>query len=593
MRLLALDIETESDSVHPATDWRYAKLRGMGYYGIDGKESGWVKPEAVKDFLISESRKDTKFAFHYGKYDQKVLMRVTGMWVESFIDTHLAAGLLPDRPAKLKLDTIAVHYGVAACSWKESDLLEDTTAVPDATLSQYCLVDCRYTYELARTLYNKLKEVQSLDFFLNTLMVFANSLVKVEYTGINLDLNVLNTLRASTLKENMDLFVELETNFKAYTDEYEQKLLDDKIASLKKPPTPAQIEKYKHKFRFNFNSTDQLLWLLTNKLGVACKDRKNKLSTSKETLEKYADSHPALQKILNYRSGTSTVSQFHTLEEAAGWDSRIHTSFNLDIARTGRLSSSDPNIQNVKRGAARTMFVASPGYKLVVVDYAQIEPRVVAHLSRDETLIDAFHSSQDFYSVIIKGMLNLDESPEEIKANTVLRSLGKTVGLAVLYGIGPAKLAFMLTKAAGKQYSYQQAHACIETFYKNFKGLAEFRRKVMAYYAKHKALVNMFGRPVYMDAADVEHKAINAIVQGSASDLNCIANLKYLPELVKENGLDARLVHLVHDECIWEVRDDAQQKVFLGCVHDAMVKKFDLRVPLAIEPKIGDSWGVK
>lgn len=593
MRLLALDIETESDGLNPATDWRYAKLRGLGYYGIDGTEQGWLTPAECRAFIEAEIHKGTKFAFHYGKYDQKVLHRTLGIFVESYFDTHLAAGILQDRPAKLKLDSIATHYGVAPVSWKETDILEDTSAIDDHTLAEYCMVDCKYTYRLARTLYGKLKDEDSLSFFLDTLMVFANGLTKVELQGIAIDLPELQSQRNRTLAHSQVLLKELETTFKDFIDEYERTLLQEKLSSLKKAPSPAQIEKYKTKFKFNFNSSDQLLWLLKDKLGIECKDRKDKYSTSKEVLEKYSEEHPLLKDILEYRSTVSTVSQYNTLELASLYDNKIHTSFNLDIARTGRLSSSDPNLQNVRRGDARKIFKAEEGYKLVVVDYAQIEPRVVAHLSRDESLINAFKTEKDFYSVIIKGMLNLSKSVEEIKVDPVLRPLGKVIGLAVLYGIGPAKLAFNLSKGSGTRYTYQQAHACIETFYSNFPGLADFRKKVMAYYAKHKKLVNMFGRPLYMEASEVEHKAINAVVQGSASDLNCIANLKNIPNYLRDTQIDATLIHLVHDECIWQVKSEHVAE-FLPIVEKGMVSDFDnLRVGLKVEPKVGATWGIK
>jgi DNA polymerase-1 len=183
-------------------------------------------------------------------------------------------------------------------------------------------------------------------------------------------------------------------------------------------------------------------------------------------------------------------------------------------------------------------------------------------------------------------------SVEEIKHHPVYRPLGKTVGLAILYGIGPAKLAQMLSSVGDKTYTYQEAHRCIETFYRNFPGLEDFRRRVQKYYTKNKRLVNMFGRPVYMEAAEVEHKAVNAVIQGSASDLNCIANLKNIPERLLSSGIDAKLLHLVHDECIWAVRP-AHITEFQNIVTQGMVDAFTLRVPLVIEPKVGTSWGIK
>lgn len=588
----ALDIETNG------LDWQdpNVALRGLGWYGVN--ECGEVSEgyltnlEDIRHFLQTGPMFSARFVGHNSKFDARFLYARTGILIDFSFDTMLAAMLLPDRPRSLKLDRVAVAYGAAPASWKE-DFVKDNTTVPDEILKEYCLTDCRYTFNLFKILASKIKQNQLVKFFKNFLMPLNNALVRLELNGF-----VLNKDRAQQYIITLDNDIQqalnhLRTNNEEYIKQIENKKLNELLAKRKTKPTPVQLKKLKARCAFNFNSSDQLAELLTLKKLPVPKVR-GSISLSKATLSTYLGTDPIYQEIVHYRAILSVREQVLKWLAAASRDGRVHTTYTLNVASTGRLSSKEPNIQNIQRGKARELFTAPDGYTMVIVDYAQIEPRVAAHLSGDKHLLEIFDREEDFYSGVIKALLGLPYSINDIHKNRPdLRRIGKVVGLAILYGIGPGKLSKLLTKAKGSKVSYTYSMQCVERFYDAFPGLQKFKRNLIVNYDKNKRLYNIFGRPVDLDPDEVDHKAANAVIQSSASDLTCYAGLIKMPELIRDCKLAAKPAHIIHDEVVYYVKNEDVEQ-FKTLIPKAFIDPFKgWKVKLKAEVKTGDSWAVK
>lgn len=582
-------IDVETDGLNE----RESRLIGVGYYSRQAGEEGFLtEPEQIRAFF--EAHKDDRLVYHHGSFDIKCLARPLGYLPTEnwWFDTRLGASLLPDRPGKLSLEHCAGKY-LNIPPWKEEDFLDTIGEQAVEDVKEYCLKDCKVTYDLAGEEYSRLKATGVLPFMLETYMPIARMCVRAEWTGCAVDRPRLETLIAETLKKSADLEAALRTEYQPVIDEYEGRQLAEYIDGCKRKPTEAQIEKKKKTFAFNFCSATQVKWLLVEKFKIPCVGLQQKVSTGKDVLALYQDKHPIIAKILELRHLKKLADDFVKWWSLSAKDGRIYAHYNLDIARTGRLSSSDPlNLQNVPKGEPRTLFIAPPGHTLAILDYAQIEPRNLAHISQDPILIAAFESGDDFYSVLAKETLGLQEAPNEIKVKyKEIRDLFKTVGLAILYGIGPAKLAGYLSRGLHKVYSYRQASAVIERLLGRLQGVAKLRQRIADYHAVNGRLFNVFGRPLYLTEDELFHKGINTIVQSSASDLNCIGHLK-LTRALQEAQLPARLCLLVHDEGVYEV-PLGREAEFEKLAIEACQESFHFRVKTPVEIKFGPNWGSK
>lgn len=226
--------------------------------------------------------------------------------------------------------------------------------------------------------------------------------------------------------------------------------------------------------------------------------------------------------------------------------------------------------------------------KLVIADFGQAEPRVLAHYAKDQRLIDLFNAGQDFYSLLIKDLLDLPESLEEIKVGPQ-RAKGKLAGLSLFYGIGPDKLSRYLgtsyIDAANKHSAFQQKYLSINIL----------RKQLSGEYSKKGFITSFVGRPIFLKATEFNHKCVNYLVQSTASDLCCEAQIHLKKDLIKHN-IDAKLRLIVHDEVVYDVDEkdiDLFKKLLQYNMCDLLVEKYKLLVPLEIEVFVGDSWYAK
>lgn len=346
--------------------------------------------------------------------------------------------------------------------------------------------------------------------------------------------------------------------------------------------------------KFNINSPKQLGEILFVKLGLpGGKKTKTGYSTSAEVLEKLAPEHPVIDKILEYRQLTKLNSTYAKgLVSCIREDGRIHSTFEQTVTATGRLSSTDPNLQNIPirmelGRLIRKVFVPEEGCVYVDADYSQIELRVLAHLSGDATLIQAYHEDDDIHRITASQVFHV--KPQEVTSE--LRRRAKAVNFGIVYGIS----AFGLSRDL--HISRQEAGEYREQYFKTYPGVKEFMDR-MVQEAKEKGRVStMFGRirPIpelsssnHMQREFGKRVAMNSPVQGAAADIIKIAMVRVY-ERLQEEGLKARLILQVHDELLIEAPEEEKEAV-CRILEEEMQGAAKLAVPLEIDMHIGKDW---
>ena len=345
---------------------------------------------------------------------------------------------------------------------------------------------------------------------------------------------------------------------------------------------------------FNINSPKQLGEVLFEELMLPSgKKTKSGWSTNADVLEKLRDKHPIIGEILEYRMLTKLKSTYADgLLKVIAPDGRIHTNFQMTVTATGRLSSTEPNLQNIpvrrKLGAQiRKMFVASPGKVLVDADYSQIELRLLAHISGDTAMQEAFLSGEDFHTVTASRVFGvpLDE------VTPALRSRAKAVNFGIVYGIS----AFSLAQDIGVYPS--EAKAYMDAYLDKYHGVRDYMKSIVEKAKADGYVDTLFSRRRYLPELKSsnfnvrsfgERVALNMPIQGTAADIIKIAMVNVHRRLAEE-GLEAKLILQVHDELIVECPDSEAERVKEILTRE-MENAAALSVPLTVDAHIGHSW---
>jgi len=345
---------------------------------------------------------------------------------------------------------------------------------------------------------------------------------------------------------------------------------------------------------FNILSPKQLGTVLFEELMLpAGKKTKTGWSTNADVLERLRDKHAIVQKVLDYRTLTKLKSTYADgLLRVIGPDGRIHTSFQMTVTATGRLSSTEPNLQNIpvrrELGAQiRTMFAAPEGSVLVDADYSQIELRLLAHISGDEAMQQAFLSGEDFHAVTASQVFNvpLDE------VTHTMRSRAKAVNFGIVYGIS----AFSLAQDIGVRPA--EAKAYMEAYLNRFTGVRGYMHDVVEQAKADGCVRTLWNRkrdlPELKSAnfntrAFGERVALNMPIQGTAADIIKLAMVRVRERLIAE-GLSGRLVLQVHDELIVECPEEEAERT-AELLREEMEQVMTLSVPLTVEAKYGQTW---
>lgn len=346
---------------------------------------------------------------------------------------------------------------------------------------------------------------------------------------------------------------------------------------------------------FNINSPKQLGVILFEKLGLkAVKKTKTGYSTNAEVLEKLLGEHEIIEKILNFRQLSKLKSTYGdgllaVIDEKTG---RVYSKFNQTVTVTGRISSTEPNLQNIPVRTElgrelRKMFVAKEGCVLVDADYSQIELRVLAHISGDGHLIEAFKNNEDIHTATASSVFGIPQS----EVTDLMRSRAKTVNFGIVYGMGD----FSLAKDLG--ISVKEAREYIDNYFAKYSKVREYMNHIIESTKETGYVSTMFGRrrvipeinsSNFMVRSSGERMARNTPIQGSAADIIKMAMVSVYKE-IRNRNLKSRLILQVHDELIIETALDEEQEV-RQLLEECMVNAARMSVPLVAETKSGKSW---
>ena len=346
---------------------------------------------------------------------------------------------------------------------------------------------------------------------------------------------------------------------------------------------------------FNLGSPKQIQAILFDKLGipVISKTPKGQPSTAEPVLQELAEDY-ALPKLILETRGLAKLKSTYTdkLPEMINPKTgRVHTSYHQAVAATGRLSSTEPNLQNIpirseEGRRIRQAFIAESGYKVVAADYSQIELRIMAHLSGDEGLLKAFAAGEDIHRATASEVF---ANGKEVTSEQ--RRSAKAINFGLIYGMSAFGLAKQLGVSRGEAQSY------IDLYFSRYPGVKDYMDKTRELARDQGFVETVFGRRLYLHEINAsnamrrqyaERTAINAPMQGTAADIIKRAMIT-LDEIILQQQLDIKMIMQVHDELVFEIREDILEDS-MGIVRDTMVDAATLSIPLVVDIGVGDDW---
>lgn len=502
------------------------------------------------------------------KYDLQILHRA-GFEIEPIsFDTMLASYVINPTARPHSLDGLAMkHFQYQMQSIKEligSGKTQRTFAeVPVKQAVHYAAEDADYTWRLRKLLAPKIEETETHRIYYDIELPLIRVLSDMEETGVRVDEAYL-----AQLSESMDVRLE---------------------ALRKEIYLVARGE-------FNINSTQQLSHILFEKLMLPTKGKtakKTGFSTDQSVLEELAKLHPFPKLVLDYRHLTKLQSTYvnaigKLINPSTG---RVHTSFNQTIAATGRLSSTNPNLQNIPirteegRQIRMAFIPRDKNYVLLAADYSQIELRLMAHVTGDKSFIEAFMKGEDIHRRTAAEVF--DVSLDQVDDDQ--RRVAKTANFAVIYGV----TAFGLSQQT--EMNVSEAQAFIDTYFERYPGITKYMEATKQFARDNGYVVTMYGRRRYLPEINdsnrqrrqfAERTAINSPIQGAAADIIKMAMINIQKEM---RGLKSKMILQVHDELVFDVHQGELDQVIV-IVRDGMEKAVKLKVPLVVDIGSGKNW---
>jgi len=573
MKQSAVCFDTETTSLNPLI----AELVGIAFSWETGKgfyvpfpeerENAQELIEQLRPFF--EAEQIEKIGQNL-KYDIKVLHKYNVSVKGSLFDTMLAHYLInPDM--RHNMDVLAETYlnytpvSITELIGKKGKNQLSMREVSLERQTEYAVEDADITFQLAKQFAKELKEANTEGLFKNIEIPLVNVLAAMELEGINLDKEFLHSLSKDLENDIKDLEV------KIYKEAGEE---------------------------FNIASPKQLGDILFNKLKLVDKPKKTKTgqySTSEDVLSYLAKDHEIIKDVLNYRGLAKLKSTYidalpEQVEESTG---RVHTDYMQTVAATGRLSSNNPNLQNIpirtERGRqVRKAFIPrDDNYILLAADYSQIELRIIASLSEETTMIEAFKNGEDIHASTASKVFNvpLNEVTRDQRSNA------KTVNFGIIYGVS----AFGLSNQT--ELSRTEAKELIDTYYKTYPKLRNYISDQIDFAREHGYVQTVLGRRRYLKDINgsnaivrgaAERNAVNAPIQGSAADIIKIAMINIHRKL-KEGNFKTKMLLQVHDELVFDVFKP-ELKDLQVMIRTEMENAYELLVPLDVELGIGENW---
>jgi DNA polymerase-1 len=574
--LIAIDTETTSLNIHSAKlvgisisfQETQAAYIPLGHCPVGATESvvigqlegSWVL-EKLKPLL--ENSKVKKVGQNL-KYDLQIL-KSWGVEVKGVVGDTLLESYLLDPEQPHNLDALALrHLGHQNISYDEvtgkgkSQISFAEVSIEKAT--QYSAEDADVTYRLYQLLTPMVKQAELAELYEKLEVPLVEVLADMEYTGIAVDKKRL---------------IDME---EALTEDISS--VEDKIFEIAGGA-------------FNINSPKQLSHILFEKLGLpVIRKTKTGISTDESVLQELSQSHDICQWVLKYREFNKLKSTYvqGLLEQIHPKTGRIHTSFNQTVTATGRLSSSNPNLQNIptiedKRYDVRSAFVASPGKKLLSADYSQVELRMLADMSEDKELMRAFKNNEDVHEHTARQIFKTKIVSSE------QRKVAKTINFGVVYGQTPYGLSQTLKISPG------EAKAFIDAYFETYSGVKSFLHSLIEDARKNGFVKTRLGRRRFIPEINsqnrmrremAERTAINTPIQGSAADMIKLAMLSTYHKLHKEN-LKSKILLQVHDELVLEV-PESEEDMAHKILKEEMEGAMPLKVPLKVDMGWGKNW---
>ena len=569
--IVAFDTETEglnaleTNIVGISFSWQ----KGVGYYlPIENNKSVYEKSfEILKPFF--ESTKIIKVG-HNIKFDIQVLLKYNVKVSSPIYDTMVAHYLInPDM--RHNLDTLSESYlnysqiSIESLIGKKGKNQISMRDVSIDKIKNYAGEDADITLRL-KGIFDKEIEV--------------NNLSKIFYDIEIPMINVLSEMEAEGIKIDTSYLKKLDKEF------------EDDLEKLKK-----EIFK-KCGEEFNLNSPKQLGEILFDKLKLVSKPKKTKTgqySTSEEVLSSLANDHRIIENILEWRSLDKLQNTYvkSLPNEVSNLTNRVHSSFNQTVTTTGRLSSNNPNLQNIPirtdngQKIRKAFIPRNDDYIIMAADYSQIELRVIASISNEENMIDAFVNNQDIHTITASKIYNVD--PENVSREQ--RGNAKTVNFGIIYGVS----AFGLSQQTDLNRS--ESKQMIDNYFLNYPGLKKYMSDQIDFARNNGYVETIMGRRRYLQninsqnnmlRSGAERNAINAPIQGSAADIIKIAMININSEF-KKQSFKSKMLLQVHDELVFDVHNSEKDRI-QDIVKTTMESAVKLKVPLKIDLEFGKNW---
>lgn len=559
-------VDTETSGLNTFEDellgLSFSWAKGTAYYVT-------AKPEFIQKLKPILEDEKVKKVGHNIKFDIEV-MGTAGIDLKgNTFDTMIASYLINPGSRQHNLDNLVFSeighqmQSITELIGKGKDQIT-LKEVEARRVSDYACEDADFTWQLYEPLKKQLEKVNNLEL----LETIENPLIKVlaemERSGVLLNSEFLNKLGKKVGKEIVEL--------------------EDKIYKAAKT-------------KFNIASPLQLKEVLFDQMGISTDGlarTKTGVSTAASELEKLKGKHKIIDYIMRYRELAKLKSTYlDALPQLVDLNGRIHTSYNQTVAATGRLSSSEPNLQNIpirtKLGAEiRKAFIAPSGYKILAADYSQIELRIIASLAKAKKMINAFKKREDIHTTTAADINNV--KPEEVTKE--MRYAAKAVNFGIIYGQGSVGLA------AGTGISRAEAMDFIDRYFQAYPEIKEYLEGIKNFAAKHGFVETYFGRRRYLPEinsgmaqvrAAAERAAINHPIQGTAADLMKLAMIAIAKKLPKVSP-KSKMIMQVHDELVFEVPNSDVKKV-AKLVEKEMEAVYKLTAPVETHIEVGQNWG--
>ncbi len=501
------------------------------------------------------------------KYDYQVFKNYNITIKNVSYDTMIASYLLEAHLNTHNLDILALKY-LNHNTIHFKDLFDPKeknpqfSKVPIAKAAIYSGEDVDVTFRLKEILEKKLKEENLYDLFIRLEMPIVKILAEMEYAGVRIDDNKMKILSQQFGEEAQQITREI----------YE-------LAGTE----------------FNLNSPKQIAEIFFEKLKYPIiKKTKTGISTDHDVLERLAEEYEIPRKLLEYRTLTKLKSTYlDTLPTAVSKKTGlIHTSFNQTIAATGRLSSTDPNLQNIPiKGQygtlIRSTFIAQEGHSFIGADYSQIELRVLAHIAKEPKLIEFFKQGKDIHTQTASQIFQV--SPDDVTSD--LRRQAKAVNFGIIYGMGAHRLSRELN------IPYKSAKIFIDTYFERFPQILGYIDNTIQFAKEHGEVFTLFGRKRKIPEiqsknhglrSQAERIAVNTTIQGTAADIVKFAMIRCF-EVLEDEKFQSKLILQIHDELIFESPKHEVEAV-LPKIRHAMETSVSLDVPLVVDIRSGNNW---